>query len=232
MNLVTSKAELSPGRPTAIKLMIVEDEALFRDLLSVGLSAHPTINVVAMAADGAGAMETARQARPDVVLMDIDLGEGLSGIEAGRRIRQECPGVGIVLLSMHSDKEYLASLTPKEAGGWSYLLKGSVSNLESLTRAIEGAAAGLTVLDPEIVMALRPKPNTRLESLTQRQHEVLELMSQGHNNAALAGRLGIAEKSVENYINAIYQHLGVTDDDLAHPRVKAVLAYLEQSRQK
>jgi DNA-binding NarL/FixJ family response regulator len=220
----------------AIKLMIVEDEALYRDMLTRVLSADPAINIVATAADGATAIQTARRAAPDVILMDIDLGEGPTGIEAGRRIKKARPSVGIVLLSMYSDKEYLSSLTPQEAAGWSYLLKSSVSDVETLTRAIEGAAAGFTVLDPAIVMALQPSPNTPLWSLTARQQEVMELMSQGHNNAAVATKLGIAEKSVENYINAIYQRLGVklgvNMDDPVNPRVKAVIAYLEQSRHK
>jgi DNA-binding NarL/FixJ family response regulator len=220
----------------AIKLMIVEDEALYRDMLTRVLSADPAINIVATAADGVTAIQTARRAAPDVILMDIDLGEGPTGIEAGRRIKKARPSVGIVLLSMYSDKEYLSSLTPQEAAGWSYLLKSSVSDVETLTRAVESAAAGLTVLDPAIVMALQPSPNTPLWSLTARQQEVMELMSQGHNNAAVATKLGIAEKSVENYINAIYQRLGVklgvNMDDPVNPRVKAVIAYLEQSRHK
>ena len=231
MDHVTSRTGSVSGKSAEIRLMIVEDEALFRDMLGRTLSAHPAMKVVAAVADGKSAVETARRVRPDVVLMDIDLGEGPTGIEAGRRIKQERPDVGIVLLSMHADKEYLTRLTPKESAGWSYLLKSSVSDVESLTRAIEGAASGLTVLDPQLVTSLHPKPNSNLDSLTPRQRDVMELMSQGHNNAAVAERLGIAEKSVENYINGIYDHLGVTDDGGAHPRVKAVLAYLEQSRQ-
>ena len=219
----------------AIKLMIVEDQALFREMLGRSLSTEPAVSVVSAVSDGASAIEEARRVRPDVVLMDIDLGAGPTGIEAARRIRQERPEVGIVLLSMHSDKEYLASLTPQEATGWSYLLKGSISDLKSLTRAILGSAAGLTVLDPQIVNALSPKPKTDLESLVQRHREVLELMSQGYDNAAVAERLSITETSVETCIDAIYQHLGINRGEPVHPRVKrvkAVLAYLDQSRPK
>lgn len=214
----------------ATRIMIVEDEALFREMLRISLSTQPQLEVIGSAANGAAAIKMAQELAPDVILMDIELGDGPSGIEAGIRIRAASPGVGIVLLSMHKDKEYLRSIPPEQAGGWSYLLKNSVADVATLTRAVEGAASGLVVLDPELVTALRPKPDTGLEGLTQRQRDVIELMAQGYGNGAIAGKLQLGEKSVENYINAIYQQLGITREEKMHPRVKAVLLYLEQSR--
>ena len=111
----------------------------------------------------------ARDLGPDVIIMDIELAGEINGVEAGLRIKQENSKVGIVVLSLHGDKEYLASLPLNHAEGWSYLMKQTVSDLDALTRAIEGAAAGLMVLDPALVIGLRPKPRTRLEALMVRQ---------------------------------------------------------------
>ena len=83
---------------------------------------------------------------PEVILMDIELGSGPNGIETGHLIKKEKPNVGIVILSVHKDKEYIASLSMEEASGWSYLLKQSVGDTAALSRAIEGAASGFVVL--------------------------------------------------------------------------------------
>ncbi len=105
-------------------------------------------------------------------------------------------------------------------------MKQSVGDIATLGRAILGAAAGWMVLDPALV-----KPGSRSalsKKLTGKQKEVMDLMAQGYSNAAIGQRLVIAEKSVENHINAIYQHLGVSRDDPIHPRVKAVLLYMTE----
>lgn len=214
----------------SIKIMIVEDEGLFRDMLRVALAERDGLEVVGAVGDGVSAIRMARELKPEVIIMDIELGGDPNGIEAGMAIREEDPDVGIVLLSLHSDKEYLSMVPPENSGGWSYLLKKSVANLEALTRAVEGAASGFMVLDPALVSSLRPRPKTRLEALTARQQQVLELMAQGYNNPAIAENLHLGVKSVENYINAIYQQLAITQSEPIHPRVKAVLTYLQDSR--
>lgn len=211
------------------RLLIVENEALFREMLRMVLDARPEFDVVGEVGDGRSAVLLAQDMEFDVVLMDIDLGPGPNGIETGIKIKDLHPEVGIVLLSMMREKEALASLPPRVASGWSYLLKQSVSNVEALSRAIEGAAAGLMMIDPELSRSLEARSGTGLAGLTPRQSDVLALMAQGFNNAAIANQLSISEKSVENYVNAIFQSLEVHSDGDTHPRVQAVLAYLRES---
>lgn len=213
-----------------IKVLICEDQGLFRDMLRLTLSTQPRIQVVGAVGDGASAVRMARELHPNVVLMDIELGSEPDGIASGRAIRQADPNVGIVILSMHKDKEYISSIPLSQASGWSYLLKQSVSDVSALVRAIEGSAAGLMVLDPAVVDGLRPVAGSRLSRLTQRQRQVLDLIAQGYNNSAIAEKLVLNEKSVENYINALYQELGISRGEPVHPRVKAVLLYLEESQ--
>ena len=213
----------------SIPVMIVEDEGLFRDMLRISLSGHDQFDVVGACGDGESAIGMALDCKPSVVLMDVELGDGPNGIETGLRIKEEMPGTGIVVLSMHADKEYISRLPLQQSEGWSYLLKQSIQDLDALTRAVEGAASGLMVLDPALVAGLRPKPKTNLEMLTARQSEVIALMAQGYSNNAIAQELTLGVKSVENYINAIYQQLNVTQDTPIHPRVKAVLLFLQES---
>ena len=131
--------------------------------------------------------------------------------------------------SVHKDKEYISSLSMEEAGGWSYVLKQSVGDTAALGRAIEGSAAGFVVLDPEVVGGLKPRQGSFSARLTPRQQEVLALMAQGYNNAAIANKLVLGHKSVENYINAIYQELNLSQGERVHPRVCAVLNYIQDS---
>jgi len=213
--------------PHPVRVLVVEDEGLFRDMLQTALAAQPTIQVVAAVATGEDAIREAERVAPDVVLADIELGPGLNGVEAASRIRARHAEAGVVLLSAHRDKQYIASLPAGEARGWSYLLKSSVTDTATLVRAIEGAAAGLVVLDPALVDALRPRPRSPVDALSDRQRQVLALMAKGYSNAGIAQELVLTEKTVENYVGGIFQALGLDRGEAVHQRVKAVLAFLE-----
>jgi DNA-binding NarL/FixJ family response regulator len=216
---------------TKLRLLVVEDEGLYRELLVSAFSKDPEMEVVAEAPNGRIALEMARKVDFNVAVLDIDLGEGPNGIQVATKIKRQKPEVGILILSNHKDKQYLASLPMDVAAGWSYLLKKSVASFETLKRAVKGAAYGLVVLDPAVVQGLKPGKSELLGRLTPRQLEVLGLMAQGYTNAAIAERLVLVEKSVENYINAIYQELRISskEDERVHQRVKAVLVYLRES---
>lgn len=213
----------------AIKILIVEDEGLFRDMLTISLGAIPNIEIVGAVSDGKAAVEAAIQVKPDVVLMDIELGSDPNGIAAGRAIKKENKNIGIIVLSGHKGREYVNLVAADEFSGWSYLLKQSVSDSSSLARAIEGAASGLVVMDASVVNSMKPRKGSLTGGLTPRQQEVLSMMAQGYNNAAIAEKLVLGTKSVENYINAIYQELNLSHNGPLHPRVQAVLSYIRDS---
>jgi len=213
-----------------IRIIIVEDEALFRELMRRTLSTETGLEVVGEAEDGETAVSLVEDTKPDVVLMDIELSGELDGIEAALQIKKENPHIGIVILSVHEDRRYVTSLPLESSGGWAYLLKQTVPDLATIVRAIEGSKAGMLVLDPTMVKSLRPKQDSILAKLTSRQHEVLELIAQGYNNNAIAERLMLSGRSVETYINAIYQELQLSNEPDIHARVRATLFYLEHSQ--
>jgi len=215
-----------------IRVAVVEDEPLYRGLLEHYLGRHDRFEVVGVYADGASALEGVPTVSADVVTLDIELAGGLDGIQVGLGLRKQLPGLGIVILSNHADPRFLGALPREVTSGWSYLLKKSVSNTETLDRAVEGAASGTVTLDPAIVAGMRPNPGSPLSRLTRRQREIMELVAAGLTNAAIAEKLVIAEKSVENQLTNIYGELGVDRGEGAsvHTRVSAVLTYLKESR--
>ena len=212
------------------RILVVDDEPLFRELLGRTLSSEPGLKVVGQARDGETAIRLASQEKPDVVLMDIELPGEIDGIEAALQIKNERPETGIVILSAHAERRYVTSLPLDEIQGWAYLLKKTLPDLATLIRAIEGAKAGMVVLDPTIVSSLRPKQGSAVAKLNPRHQEVLELLAQGFSNASIAQHLKLSQKSVETYINAIYQELHLSHEPDIHARVKATLIYLESSK--
>ncbi len=218
-----------------IAVVIVEDEDLYRDLLRIVLAQQPRLEVRGVFRDAATALAAVPALEPRVALLDIELPGSMNGVQLARQLRRHLPALGIVLLSNHRDLQFVSALSQEGVTGWSYLLKKSVSDAAALVRAIEGAAAGFIVLDPQLVTdtrggTARTRVGTALRSrLTPRQQEILALIAQGYSNAAIAQRLHLAEKSVQNQINLLYQQLGIdSQDPTLHPRVQAVLAYLRE----
>jgi DNA-binding NarL/FixJ family response regulator len=210
---------------TPISVLVVEADGLLRDMLQTVLRAEPRLHVVGVTGDVSEAVHIAAATAADVALIGLDQDAERDALSVAQAITSR---VRIVFLGEHPDRRTLAALPAFRAAGWSYLLRQSVSDVATLVRAIEGAAMGLVVLDPLVVESLgRREP--RLSSLTKRQFEVLSLMAKGHNNAAIARALVLEEKSVENHINAIFGQLNLNRDRTAHPRVKDVLLFLNET---
>ena len=214
----------------SLRLIVVEDEALFREMLIRTLAGEPGLEIVGSAGSGDEAVCLVEQARPDVVLMDIEMPGDLDGIDAGLEIKKAYPDTGIVLLSSHRDRRYFTSLPLDQQPGWSYLLKQSVADVTTLVRAIEGSASGMVIVDPELISGMRPRPDTALSRLTPRQRDVVELIAQGFSNSGIADQLSLTERSVETYVSTIYQELGVAGEREIHARVKVTLIALEDSQ--
>ncbi len=210
------------------RVAVIEDEDLYREMLVSILSLRPQLEVVGSFATGADALAQVPSLRPDVILTDIVLGGGINGIQLGLKLRREIPRLGITLLSNHLKPWILSAIPEDDMMGWGYLHKAAVKNFGVIERAIAGTADGMVVLDPGIMANAQRTQKAPVE-LTPRQIEVLHLMAQGYSNEGVAERLGLAEKTVSNYINSIYQRLAIDwDDPHVQPRVKAVLYYLKE----
>jgi len=145
------------------------------------------------------------------------------------RSRHTVPETGIVVLTALNDRSHLARLPLDQSQGWAYLLKQSVPDLSAVLSAIRGSIAGMLALDSNWISAMWPRENPAIAGLTPRQLAVLRLIADGFNNAAIAEQLGLVEKSIETYINAIYQEMGLAHEPNISSRVSATLIYLEDS---
>jgi DNA-binding NarL/FixJ family response regulator len=216
-----------------VKVAIVEDETLLSSLLASMLGSEPSIDVVGTFSDAATAVSRIPNLAPNVITLDISLGRGKSGLELGKELRRSLPNVGIVLLTNHYGPflPHIGLQPTGDAGepfrGWSYLLKRSVTNLDTLVRAIQSAAAGLVVVDPELTRPREAKRPDGVGALSARQLEVLALIAEGYSNAGIASRLIVSEKSVENHVSRVFQQLGIHADRDRHVRVTAVRRYLQ-----
>ena len=215
---------------SAVRICVLEDETLYLDLLSVALSHQPGLEVVGSFRAPGAALENIPQLQPDVCLMDVNLRDELNGVQVAIRLREALPGLGIVFLSHFVSPDILDTLSDEQLAGCSYLLKRSAVHVDTLMRAIRGAVEGLVTLDPHLVSGRIARTNSRITSLSPRKRQLLDLLAQGWTNDAIAKRLYLSPKTVENHIYSLYVDLGITrDDPLINSRVRAVRMLLEST---
>jgi DNA-binding NarL/FixJ family response regulator len=177
-------------------------------------SSVPDVEVVGEAETGAEVITKAEDLQPDVILMDIQM-PGINGIQATRQIMNTHPEIGVIVVTMYEDDDSV--FAAMRAGARGYILKGA--DQEEMLRAIRAVAQGEALFGPDIATRLMnffaaPKPSEQtpvFPELTQREHEVLELIAQGLNNQGIATRLSISEKTVRNHVSNIFNKLQVAD---------------------
>lgn len=200
-----------------VRILIVDDQRLMRNGLSTLLELEDDIEVIGEAEDGQVGLDTYERLKPDVVLMDIRM-PNMDGVEATRRLIERWPEARVIILTTFDDDEYI--FEGLRAGALGYLLK-DISG-EELAQAIHKIAAGGALIEPSVARKViaefaRLEPASRLVNdglitpLSEREIEILELLSQGMSNKRIAARLHLAEGTVKNYVSNILTKLGVTD---------------------
>lgn len=197
-----------------IRILVADDHALFRDGLRALLTSIEDMEFIGEAADGAQAIEAASDLQPDVVLMDIQM-PGVNGIEATRKIVSTSPHIGVIVVTMLEDDDSV--FAAMRAGARGYILKGA--DQEQMLRTIRSVASGEALFGSGIAERLmnffanlQPGGDFQVfPELTEREHEVLELIAQGKNNKTIARELTIVEKTVRNHVSNIFSKLQVAD---------------------
>ena len=210
-----------------IKILVVEDDAFTRTTLCNALRLH-RLNVVGEAPSPSIAMGMVNKLSPDVVLIDLDLGKGPTGIDLAHAIRSAKPNTGIVFLTSYDDPRFHRPNLPALPPGSEYLVKRSVSDIEQITKAIIRAVNAGNIL--------QKKPRIRSSSigvqfseLSDIQVETIRLVSLGMTNAEIAKTRFITEKSVEQTINRVAKILSLAKDSTQNQRVHIARTFFRMS---
>ena len=216
-----------------MRIVIAEDSTLFREGLA-SLLTDAGHEIVARVPDATTLMDTVRDQRPDLVIVDVRMPPDHTddGARAAMALRDAHPQLGILLLSQHIETTHSVHLVT--TGAFGYLLKDRVLDVDDFLDALQRVASGGSALDPEVVTRLISMNSAHepLHTLTTREREVLALMAQGHTNAAIARRLFLSQRTVETHIAGLMAKLGIEPDTDGHRRVLAVLAFLDAQTQE
>ncbi|MDX1520043.1 MAG: response regulator transcription factor [Anaerolineae bacterium] len=207
-----------PDETKHIRLILADDHAVVRAGTKQLLERQPDFNIVGEASDGEEAVRLAHELQPDVVVMDVRMPR-MSGVEATRRIKEECPNVNVLVLTAHDDDEYVFALL--QAGANGYLLK--TAEFDELVKAIHTVVSGQSALAPEVtgkVVAqftsgkslpeVLSNTDDQYDGLTDRELGILRLVGQGLSNKQIGTELFISDRTVQAHLSNIFSKLGVS----------------------
>lgn len=196
------------------RILICDDQKIVCEGLQTIINADPDLEVIGMAHDGAQALEAIPTLQPDLVLMDLKM-PVLNGVQATRKISTAYPEISILILTTYDDDEWIFDAIRSGADG--YLLKDTPPG--DLIKAIKGTLEGKSFIDPQVAGKLlaeyadnfgKSQPPTHY-TFTERERDILTLLSQGLSNAEISEKLFLAEGTVRNYTSVLLKKLGVSD---------------------
>lgn len=208
------------------KIMLVDDHPLLRQAVRIVLEKQDDFEVIAEAGEGNEAVKLARELVPDVIIMDLSM-PGVNGLEATKQIKASCPGIAILILTVHTDSEHILSIL--EAGADGYLTKTVYG--DEVTNAVRTLVCGEKVFSPVISEQIlkyalqhiaRPVVLEAGNKVTQREAEILKLVARGISNKEIADRLGVSLRTVKGHLADIFLKLNVAS------RTEAVIVGLRK----
>lgn len=223
----SAPAQSSPAPEGPLTVIVVDDHLLFRQGMRALLERTTEVQVVGEASSGEEGLNLAKMLHPSVVLMDLNLGAGMDGVQATRLILEACPGTEVVVLSTYYAEDY--AVPALKAGAKGYLVKNT--GVEDVVRAVKLAASGGSLIDPLLTpvimneyrrMTGQKSERARNGVLTERDLALLKLLAAGYNNRQISDELSLAESTVKNNLSSLFQKLGVRD------RTQAVLHAIER----
>ena len=219
------------GLGARLRVVLAEDSVLLREGVA-SLLTDAGFEIVGQAGNAEELLLKVRSYEPDVAIVDIRMPPTHTdeGLRATQEIREQHPGVGVLVLSQYVESGYALELLQGSAEGIGYLLKDRVSDVKEFAAAVKRVAEGGSALDPEVVSRLvgRRRGEDPVSQLTPREREVLELIAEGRSNQGIADKLVVTERAVEKHVTSIFGKLRLPAAPEDHRRVLAVLAYLRR----
>jgi DNA-binding NarL/FixJ family response regulator len=210
--------------------VIAEDTVLLREGLA-GLLEDAGHAVLARVGDAETLLAVVAEHQPDLAIVDVRMPPTYEdeGMLAAAEIRRSYPETAVLVLSQHVESRHAVDLVGS-GGGFGYLLKDRVLDVDEFLDAADRVCRGGSALDPEVVkQLLSPRRDATLAELSPREREVLGLMAEGKTNAGIAKQLWVTEKTVETHVSSILGKLGLPVSPEAHRRVLAVVTYLRSA---
>jgi DNA-binding NarL/FixJ family response regulator/class 3 adenylate cyclase len=217
---------------SSMRVVLAEDSVLLREGIA-RLLEDAGFEVVGQAGNADELLLKVRSYSPEVAIVDIRMPPTQTdeGLQAARRIREQHPSTGVLVLSQYLETAYALELLSESAEGVGYLLKDRVADIDAFVGAVRRVGEGGSALDPAVVSQLvgRQRRDDPVAELTPREREVLELMAEGRSNQAIAEKMVVTERAVEKHVTSIFGKLRLPASPDDHRRVLAVLTYLRSS---
>jgi DNA-binding NarL/FixJ family response regulator len=192
----------------SLRVLIAEDHTLVSEGLEVMLSMADDVELAGTVSNGQAAIDAAREGHVDVILMDVNLSQSMSGIEATRQVKQLDPSTRVLILSMFTDPGTVSEAI--KAGADGYLSKSA--SRESVIQAIRDVSEGRSVLDPNVTEGIFGRIGGKdPDALTDRELNCLQLLADGLSTKEIAAEMHLAEETVKTYLKSIYKKLAVRD---------------------
>jgi len=217
---------------SALRVLYVEDDPALRGILTAILGSRRDLEIVVTAGSPAEALASAESTDYDVALLDLSLGEdNLSGIELGIALREQRPGIGVVILSQYQVPTFLTRFAEDQRHGWSYILKRADLHPNYLSDVLHSTARGLNVVDPLMVKGQVSDQQPAVSQLTARQRDIMALAAEGLDAPTIAKRLDLTHGVVRQELSRAYQVLVPDPPEGADLRTLAVLRYVRETRE-
>jgi len=213
MVLLQKQPEPMTKRKKTIRILLVDDHPVVRKGMSSCLSSQSHLQIVGEAVNGQEAIARAKELKPDIILMDIDM-PTMTGLEATRLLRKDCPDVKVLILSVHTNRQYVLQII--QSGAQGYVLKDA--SPADLVRAIESVQSGVAFFSPDISQIVLNQYLTEATEgdgegasnrLTSREKEVLGMIAEGQSNKEMANHLGVGVRTIETHRERVMDKLSI-----------------------
>lgn len=218
-----------PPSKRVIEVLIVASQELIRDVVRSTLASIDQVHVIGEARQGDEAMKAVEELKPDVVIVESQIGPDAEGVRSGYRFKAARPSLGIVVIAQGFGPDVVQYLSGKINSGWSFITRAASLDSGRMCRAVEGASKGKGIIDPGLERSEPESAGPLLERLTVQQARALELVAAGISDSGISDRLGLTLFDTQELIHSLYNDMHIETGPRVDTRVVATLIYLKET---